>query len=273
MGLPIRLVAIDMDGTLLDNRKIMSDANLAALKELEAAGIGLVICTGRHPSNARHVLGRYGLANPVIGSNGSLLFDEDGAVIAAHPIDPAAVDAVAGLMERNRMDYIAFTMDHVIIREQIEGTYTRGPLSYIHEISNGNYKAGILEMGKALGGKVYKLAAFNRESPSLLEKTRHELAGCEHLGITKSADTNIEILPEGVDKGAGLREYARLLNIPMAEILSLGDQENDLPMLRNTGYSVAMGNACESVKQAVTYRTASNEEDGVARALRTYVLA
>jgi Cof subfamily protein (haloacid dehalogenase superfamily) len=267
------MVAIDMDGTLLDNRKMMSDENVAALKELKAAGIGLVICTGRHPANARHVLGRYGLADPVIGLNGSLLFDEDGAVIAAHPFERTAADAVAGLMEENRMDYFAFAIDHVILREQIEGTHTGGPLSYIYEISNGNYKAGMPEMEKALKGDIYKLAAFNRESPSLLEKTRRELAGLKHLEITRSADINIEILPQGVDKGAGLREYARLLDIPMAEILSLGDQENDLPMLASTGYSVAMGNACEAVKRAATYRTASNQEDGVAKALRTYVLA
>jgi Cof subfamily protein (haloacid dehalogenase superfamily) len=274
MGLPIRMVAIDLDGTLLDNRKRMSEENVAALEELRAAGICLVICTGRHPGNARHVLGRYGLVLPVIGLNGSLLFDEDGAVIAAHPIDRAAADAVAGLMEKNGMDYLAFNRDHAILREQVEGTFTRGPyLGYLYEISNGNYKAGVAEMEKALKGDVYKVAAFNREFPVLLEKTRSELAGCRHLEITRSSESNIEIMPEGVDKGAGLREYARLRNTPMAEIMSLGDQENDLPMLRSTGYSVAMGNACESVKQAATHRTASNEEDGVAKALQAYVLA
>jgi Cof subfamily protein (haloacid dehalogenase superfamily) len=269
MGLSIRMVAIDLDGTLLDDRKTVSDANVAALRELQAAGIGLVICTGRHPSNARHVLGRYDLAIPVIGLNGSLLVSGDGAVIAAHPIDRTAAAAVAGLMEKNRMDYLAFTVDHTVLREQTEGTY----LGYLNEISNGNYKTGVAEMEKALKGDVYKIAAFNRESPAQLEKTRRELTGFEHLEVTKSADINIEIMPEGVDKGAGLREYARLVGVPMEEILSLGDQENDLPMLRITGYSVAMGNACESVKQAVSYRTASNEEDGVAKALRTHVLA
>jgi Cof subfamily protein (haloacid dehalogenase superfamily) len=165
-------------------------------------------------------------------------------------------------------------MDYVALREQVEGTYTQGASrSYIHEISNGNYKAGIAEIQQALAKGVYKFAAFNREHPELLRKTGTELGEHRHIGVSKSADINLEIMPGGIDKGTGIREYAQIRNIPAEEIMAIGDQENDIPMLKSAGYSVAMDNAPETVKQAAGYQTASNEENGVAKAIRKYVLA
>jgi Cof subfamily protein (haloacid dehalogenase superfamily) len=267
------MLAIDMDGTLLNNQKQISEENAAALKKLRAGDIHVVICTGRHPENARLLLLRYGLSFPIIGLNGGLIVDAQGKeFLAEHPIPAEDAEKVAGLLEKNRMDYLVFTKTYMALREQTEGTYTRLNLKYLYEISNGNYKAGPAEIKEALRQWVYKFAVFNIEYPGMLQKTRIELGGNKCLSISKSADTNIEIMSEGVDKGSGILDYARLLNIPVEEIMAIGDQENDIPMLKAAGYSVAMGNASEQVKLAADYQTASNEENGVANALGKYVL-
>ncbi|MCL2319107.1 MAG: HAD family hydrolase [Treponema sp.] len=273
MKLAVRMVATDMDGTLLTNDKKLTPDNIAVLKELRERGIHVVVCTGRHPDNARFVLAKYGLVFPVIGLNGSLIFDKEAGVLAAHPFDASSVREVVAILEKNHMDYFVFTLGYVVLREQIPGTYTGAPLiNYVYEISNGNYRAGTAEVEKALGGDVYKVAAFNRPNPALLEKTRAELKGLEGISVSKSSEINVEIMPRGIDKGSGLREYSGFVNIPLGETLSLGDQENDLPMLRSTGFSIAMANAPHTVKQAVNYETAGNEDDGFARALRKYIL-
>jgi Cof subfamily protein (haloacid dehalogenase superfamily) len=274
MKLNVRMLAIDMDGTLLNNQKRISEENAAALKKLQAEAIHLVICTGRHPQNARLLLQRHGLSCPVIGLNGSLIVNDKGTeFLAEHPFSPEDAEKVIELLEKNQMDYMAFTKTYMALREQTEGAYTRLRLNYIYEISNGNYKAGPAEIKEALKQRVYKFAAFNKERPGLLRKTRAELGEYEHLNIAKSADSNIEIMPGGIDKGSGILDYARLLNIPAEEIMAIGDQENDIPMLKSAGYSIAMGNASEQVKLAAGYQTESNEENGVAKALGKYVLA
>jgi Cof subfamily protein (haloacid dehalogenase superfamily) len=266
------MLAIDMDGTLLNNQKQISEKNAAALRELRAGGIHVIICTGRHPENARLLLLRYGLSCPVIGLNGGLIVDGGGKeFLAEHPVPAEDAEKVTGLLEKNRMDYMAFTKTYMALREQTEGTYTRLNLKYLHEISNGNYKVGPAEIKEALKQRVYKFAVFNTEYPGLLKKTRTELGEHGHLSISKSADTNIEIMSEGVDKGSGIMDYARILNIPPEEIMAIGDQENDIPMLKAAGYSVAMGNASEQVKLAADYQTSSNEENGVAEALGKYI--
>jgi Cof subfamily protein (haloacid dehalogenase superfamily) len=273
MKLNIRMLAVDMDGTLLNNQKQISTENAAALRELQGRGIHLVICTGRPPENARLLLRRYGLSCPVIGLNGALIVDGGGKeFLAEHPVPPEEAEKVRRLLEKNRMDYFVFTKTYMALREQTEGTYTRLHIDYIYEISNGNYRAGPDEIGEALKQRIYKFAVFNREHPEALEKTRAELGEYDCLSVSKSADTNIEIMSGGVDKGSGILDYARILNIPREEIMAMGDQENDIPMLKTAGYGFAMGNASEQVRLAAAYQTESNEENGVAKALLKHVL-
>ena len=97
----------------------------------------------------------------------------------------------------------------------------------------------------------------------------HSIPGVE---INSSWWDNLEIMAAGVHKGAALRCLAQRLEIPLDEVMAIGDNENDLPMLQVAGLPVAMGNAVESVKQQCAFVTATNDEDGVARAVRRFVL-
>ena len=83
---------------------------------------------------------------------------------------------------------------------------------------------------------------------------------------------NIEIMPAGMDKGKGVRDMARAMGVSMDQVMALGDENNDIPMLRAAGFGVAMGNASEETKNAARFITASNAEEGFALALETYVL-
>ena len=107
------------------------------------------------------------------------------------------------------------------------------------------------------------------------------LASCEQLmrpaladraSVARSQSYYLDVTPAGTDKGAGVIKLARRLSVPVDEIVTIGDMENDVPMFRNSGFSIAMGNASAEVKSAAGGTTLSNEEDGVAAAIEQMIL-
>ena len=103
-----------------------------------------------------------------------------------------------------------------------------------------------------------------------LDQVRKALTGIEGITLTQSAPTNIEIMPEGIDKGYGIAQFARILDISLTQVMTLGDQENDIPMLMRAGYGVAMGNASPKTKASARYITTTHDESGFAHAINRW---
>ena len=270
----VALIAMDMDGTLLDSHQRLTPGNLIALREAQNAGIRLAICSGRLPGDVAMFLDEAGLSDcAILSLNGSYCLERcmEGAFFN-RTLDGETLDATVEILCRARFPFGCFAQNRLAIFEgdfpvegEFWGTYTRGRFApqYLYGM------AGLRAL-KAQG--VNKLLCMAQDEAKL-ERVRQELAVLPGLNVTSSWSMNLELMPAGVDKGMAVAALAQRLGIGPVRVMALGDYDNDVSMLSYAGVSVAMANASEQARAAARYRTLSNDQDGVAYAIRRYALS
>jgi Cof subfamily protein (haloacid dehalogenase superfamily) len=265
---PIKLIATDIDGTLLNPERIITERSLRAIRAVQDKGVTVAIATGRFPENAYILLEDYGLRMPVIGTNGGRIVDENLRELSRHEMDPEAVRRTADILMASGADFFIFG-------ERFMCSATKARMHH-SELSHGDrikalgfrYYHGREDVEECIRHPVFKFFVCDNVP---LPPLRQTLAAVPGIGLTQSFYNNIEVMPAGVDKGQGVRDLALALGVPLDQVMTLGDESNDIPMLKAAGFSVAMGNASDEAKNAACSVTASNAEDGFALALETYV--
>lgn len=264
------LLALDMDGTLLDSRKRVSEGTRKALERLAARGVSLAYCTGRcilelldHPKELPFV--RYGVL-----ASGAVVYDlvADEA-LAVRPLD---TQTVLGAMEVARGERC---MTHVMgIRESV---VRPSDLREMPRYGMGVYQSMFEDictraedLAQWVGehpGQVVKVN-FYHESPQARDRTRARLveAGLP-LTLANAEERSVECSPLGVSKGEGLRVLAEHLGTTLADVVAIGDSDNDAAALRAVGMPVAMGNASPEVMGMARLVVADNDHDGIAEAI------
>lgn len=266
---PIRLIATDVDGTLLNSRGEISRENIAAIRAAQENGILFAIASGRFPENVYVRIRQYGLSCPIIGINGCLVTDERLQPLFSVAMEETAAREVAKVLFAANAEFFLFCT-HAVCTSHVG-------LPHHSEISNPDaikalgfsYFHGPEEMQPCLEMPVHKFYICEGRPGDPLWQRLEKIPG---IALTQSGDTNIEVIPAGVDKARGLRELARHYKIPMEQVMALGDHENDIPMLRAAGWGIAMGNATEKAKKAARHITAHHDEHGLARAIYDYAL-
>ena len=267
--MPVRLIATDIDGTLLNERGELTERTRRAIRRAREKGIVVAIATGRFPENAYLLLEDYGLRLPIIGINGARIVDENLNLLSERVMAPESARRVLDALTAIGSDFFIFA-DHAISAGTKEGVHHS-------ELSQGDrvralgfrYYHGKEEAYSVLERDVYKF--FVRDNQPL-DRVREALGGIPGIALTQSYYNNIEVMPDGIDKGKGVAELARLLGITMDQVMTLGDESNDIPMLRAAGYGVAMGNGSEEAKRAARFVTDTNANDGFAKAIEQYAL-
>lgn len=269
----VALIGMDMDGTLLDSHQRLTPGNLAALREAQEAGIRLAICSGRLPGDVAMFLDEAGLSDcAILSLNGSYCLERcmEGAFFN-RTLDGETLDATVEILCHARFPFGCFAQNRLAIFEgdfpvegEFWGTYTRGRFApqYLYGVSG-------FHALKAQG--VNKLLCMAQDEAKL-ERVRRELAMLPGLEVTSSWSMNLELMPAGVNKGLAVAALAQRLGIGPEHVMALGDYDNDVSMLAYAGVSVAMANASEQARAAAGYHTLSNDEDGVAHAIRRYAL-
>lgn len=267
--LPIRLIATDMDGTLLDHRGQIPPENVRAVLEAQKRGVTVAIATGRFPENAYLKLQDSGLTCPILGENGACIVDERLRLLAMRVMDRAAAARTLDIILAAGAD--SFIFGHKIICTTRPDAHHHSELSQRDRIVRLGigYTHGPEAARDMLRGPVHKFYICGSVP---LEPIRRALMDVPDISVTCSAANNLEVMPKGVDKGTGLEEYAAYLGVPMAQVMALGDYDNDIPMLRAAGYGVAMMNGSERAKCAARFLTADCAEGGFARAVEKFVL-
>lgn len=272
MNPTIRLIAMDMDGTLLNPAQQLSEENRLALVEAHQAGIQLAICSGRMPGDSALFALENGLEHiAILGLNGGCCQRSPAAVPYVNHVLPAgvALDCCWRFAERN-ITFGLFLQNHVAI---FQGAAEMSRCDW-----GSHWDApGAPEM--SFGGDLTELAAqgINKivcveDDPRLLTLLRKEMEGQEGLQVTSSWVNNLELMPAGVDKGLAVKELAQELGLEPSQVMVIGDYDNDLSMFTYAGFAVAMGNAPDHVKASADAVTRSNAEDGVACAIRRWAL-
>lgn len=269
-GKPVRLIATDVDGTLINSRGEIPPENIEAIHKAQENGIVVAIASGRFAVNVYLLLQEHGLSCPIIAVNGAKIVDENLKTISSCFMRHASALAVKDTLNALGSDYFVFGQDCLCtISETLVHHTELSQGDRVREMGYG-YTHGREAMDICLQRPVQKFYVCDNVP---LDRVKSELEKIPEIYLTQSAPNNIEIMPFGVDKGYGVRALSAILDIPLSQVMTLGDQENDIPMLQAAGYGVAMGNASLETKAAAKYVTKSNNDCGFAHAIEKWALS
>ena len=267
-----RLIALDIDGTLLTSDRRIGPETLAALRAAHGRGVKLVLATGRAYRSLQDVMELLGCADYAITSSGGGVFRAGGEMLYAARMAPQHARAILAAVR-------PFGADPEL--------YIRGQ-AYASARQLDNMRAwGVPEKvcGYILDTRIRvpDMAEFIESHIDCIEgmdvltapyelrgAMRAALEGIDGLAVTSSSPHYVDVNTAGVTKASGLERLGELLGIAPAEMMAFGDAENDVSMLRFAGTGVAMGNAEPEARAAADYLTASNDEEGIAAALRHF---
>ena len=269
--LSIKLVTIDIDGTLLNSNKELTSEVKTAIKKATVQGVNIVLATGRPTIGVLDLVKELELDNEhgfMITYNGAMIQNAGTEeVLIEHPLshdDFLDIELLARKLgvHFHAQDYSRMYTPNRDLSEYTihEATLTGIPVSY----------RTISEMTPDM--KIIKSMMIDKEE--ILDEAISKIPTdfSDRFAIVKSAPFYLEVLNKQATKGEAVKELAAKLNITLDEVMAIGDNENDLSMIETAGIGVAMGNAVPSVKEAANQITTSNDEHGVAHALTQWVL-
>ncbi len=273
---PVRLIAADVDGTLLNSKGVVTPRTRAAILAAQNEGITFAICSGRFFENASILAVDLGLTGPIISLNGGRIgMRPFGETVVSHKMAVDTAMRVYELLESMGAYYYLFADGLVVIRKLKERHHSQ--LDYGKRMGKEaatSYRYGKVAAVEAIQAGIYKYYVYAPNGGvEELAFIQERLSALQGIKVTKSSPYNVEIMPEHVDKEHGVSELAAALGVPMAQVMTIGDQLNDLQMIAAAGYGIAMGNAIEEVKAKAFAVTATNDEDGVAVAIERYALS
>ncbi|MGH2494438.1 MAG: Cof-type HAD-IIB family hydrolase [Ktedonobacteraceae bacterium] len=261
-----RLLAIDLDGTLLSPRphKIITPRARNALRVAADAGMTIVIATGQNLAVLRHECGDLPLNGPQIIENGAIIADISGTIYHEKLL-PQEFVLPTLLMLREAGFYRAYHTVHRVFADigapRVQEWY-RPPVPPAIQVEDIT----------SLSLPCVKVVGIGPEELIRAKRDEFERMYAGKLYVTQSSFDLIEFLHPDVSKGNALINIAADLGIKAEEVVAFGDHHNDIGMLRFAGLGVAMGNAHDEVKAEADYVTSSNAEDGVAVAIEKLVL-
>ena len=266
----IKLLAMDLDGTLTNSKKELSPGNHRALDAARERGVVLALASGRPQLGIRKLAEKLELAQKggfILAYNGGEILDcGTGKIIFRHAIPMELVPKICEAGRELGLHLINYDQTHIYC-ERPDGTYVqRESFCCGTEVLKADRLEDVIREAPP------KFIAA--DEPELLQHVRpilEERFG-QWLDIGFSERYFMEITAKGVDKALGLSRIADYLGITRDEIMALGDGFNDISMLKYAGCSVAMGNAFDEVKAVAKDVTAGNDEDGVALAVEKYIL-
>lgn len=277
----LRIIALDLDGTLLDSQKRLSDVNRAALAAAAERGALVVPTTGRFFGMMPEAVRDLPFVRYAITINGAQVYDrETDAAIVREEIPLAMAREVMALLDGYDVIYDCYRSNWGWMSEAFKAKaedYATDEhyLRMIHEFRRPVPELKTHLASTAADGDVQKIMLFTRRDAS--EGATREIAAAvaarfPELKVTNSTWNNLEINIRTAHKGRALARFAEHLGLSLANCISFGDGANDLTMVEAAGVGVAMANACPEVLAAADYVTTSNDEDGVAAALRHFCL-
>lgn len=269
-----KLIVIDMDGTLLNDKHDVSLENKIAIKEAIDRGIKVAIATGRIFTSARFYANLIESNAPIIACNGAIIRNhQKDEVIYSNTMQKE--DAIAVIKICKEMDiYFHFYDQENFYLEEIK--YSSLKYQDWNEKQRKEEQVKIIKLQDAVeylqqnDVGVLKICIIDDQIEKL-EKVKEKIAQFNSVEINKSWYNNIEVMNKGVSKGKGIEGLSRILGIHKQEIIAFGDNYNDLSMKDYVHTFVAMGNGEDYVKQQADYITESNNESGVAKGIRKIV--
>ncbi|OAS88307.1 MULTISPECIES: Cof-type HAD-IIB family hydrolase [Metabacillus] len=278
-----KLIAIDLDGTLLNSKSQISTENLEAIKNAQNAGIEVVIATGRAHFDVQALFKNSGVKTWIIGANGATIHAPDGSLYYSQPIEPELAYDILRSLEEDGYYYEVFSEECIftsqngreLLQIEIDRMKSANP-----EVNSSSLEEALVKQFSQTGfcfidsykdiknasAEIYNILAFSFFEEKL-ETGWAKYGNIDGLTIVSSAHHNFELEHCGASKGNALRRLSDKLDIPIAKTIAIGDSMNDVSMLKLAGKGIAMGNARLEVKEISDEITLTNDEHGVAKIL------
>ncbi|MBO0418748.1 Cof-type HAD-IIB family hydrolase [Vagococcus fluvialis] len=280
----IKMIASDMDGTLLSSHLAISETNKEAVLEAQAQGIEFMVATGRAYSEAKPALDDAGIKCCMITGNGAQIFDENGEAIVTFSIDKKTTKEIMTTLREKNLYFELMTINGVYAESQPQRVENFATL-LANQVPHLTFKMAIAMASTHLNMlpvhyinnyddlliddsvEILKVIAFSDEGPKLLRPIADELEANGPLYVTASFPNNIEINHKDAQKGNAVKLMAEKRGIGLEDVMTIGDNFNDVSMLKVAGVSFAMGNAEEDVKKIAKYEADTNMNHGVGKAI------
>lgn len=279
----ITSIATDMDGTLLNGKMEVSEANRDAIKKAQKLGVEVIVATGRSYAEARFALEGSGIDCPIIAVNGAETRNAAGEVVQFTALEDGLASDIYRRLKDVGVYFEVFTN---------QGAYTDNPDKavelLIDIVSSAHPEISVEEIRETAQRRVneklilpvdeyesiiydidhhiYKFFVFSIDD-ELLQVASDRLEGIAGIAVSSSGNENLEVTSELAQKGIALEAFLSSKGLSMNDAFAVGDNYNDLSMLEKVGYSYAMGNAHENIKRACRFETADHNENGVAQAI------
>ncbi len=259
-----KLLALDVDGTLLNSHGEVSDKTIKSIRELVNKGVLVLICTGRPTQGTVELFEKLSLKMPVITYNGARIVNlNTGAILHEQNLRGIDVKKIVEIGEELKTTIIIWSKNQLYSNKMNDNVIAYKKLSGVETIIIDNYEK-IIQQGatKVLWiDEVEKIAEFQRLLDTRLDGD---------VNYCTSKPYYLEFIDKTVSKGVALSILCDKYKINREEIIAIGDGQNDISMIEFAGVGIAMGNSSREVKDKADYITATNDEEGIALVIEKY---
>lgn len=274
-----RMVCIDMDGTLLNSKKKISKYTQEVLKKVhDDKGVHIVITTGRIYNNAAYYSNLLGVKSAVISGNGAYIKEDvSGKVIHKKTLSTKQCKEVLEICKRYGVVPQFYTPSHIYIYSRVYWFLSymlmgrQVPLNYKVTLKNIRKNEALNKVIEENEGEIVKALLINLNEKKL-NKIQRIIKEELDLEVHKSSRYSLEINTKGVNKGKGVLKLGEHYGIRKEEIVCIGDNDNDISMIKCAGLGIAMKNGSDKAKENADYVTDTNDEDGVAKVIEKFIL-
>ncbi|WP_440896441.1 HAD family hydrolase [Amphibacillus sp. Q70] len=244
MGKDIKLVALDLDGTVAQfNGHSVSEETVEAVRQAQAKGVEVVIATGRSRRTSLEIAEKLDV-HYMITLNGGEIWTRSGTLLKSQPFDQTTVKEIFRIHQQYPSFFWFVSHDHI----------------YRNELPDNYLERECLKVG------------FDVQDDKIRETKMQQLTLIDTVELSNSSLTNMELNPKGVHKASAIQFLLDDLGLHFDQVMAVGDSMNDFKMIEAAAAGVAMGNGQDIVKKMADWVTESNEDDGVAVAIRKFIL-
>lgn len=263
---PIQMVVSDVDGTLVDPQKDLTERAQEVVRQLRQSGLKFTLISSRPPYGLHSLSNTLELNQPLAAFNGGLFASPEGAILQQHFIATDLIEPILQQLQRFHLSPRLYTDERWFI-PSLQQPHT------LQEICTIETEPTVSNDFKPYYGQLLKITGVSNDIVAVeqCQKALSNQLGSK-ASVLCSQAYYLDITHPLANKGTALMYLAQLENIPLEQVAVIGDMPSDVPMFKQAGISIAMGNASDAVKNQANFVTTANDKDGFAHAMEQYIL-